>query len=84
MIISISFSCKYTEKWYFFLFFNEKIGKNKEKQQFSVFIHIKLKGNMMKHFYFINVEKKSRILKAVTRLEDNSLLSNPLKITINS
>ena len=42
MIISISFSCKYTEKWYFFLFFNEKIGKNKEKYHFSVKLQLQI------------------------------------------
>ena len=33
---------------------------------------------IIKNFFLIDVEKKSRILQAVTRLENNSLLSKPI------
>ena len=33
---------------------------------------------IIKNFFLIDVEKKSRIVQAVTRLENNSLLSKPI------
>ena len=67
-----------TENYYFSLFFPIFSLKNKEKYQFSIYLQLKLIKIIIKHFLFINIEKKSRILQAVTRLENNSLLSKPI------
>ena len=59
----------------FFLTFSLK---NKKKYHFSVYLQLKLIEIIIENFYFVDVEKKSRIVQAVTRLENNSLLSKPI------
>ena len=68
----------YMYKYWKLLFFPIFSLKNKEKYQFSICLQLKLIKIIIKHFLFINIEKKSRIEQAVTRHENNSLLSKPI------
>ena len=55
-----------------------KNRKNYRKVKFFSNLKVKLIKNIMKLIYFFNVDKKSRIIQAVTRLENNSKLSKPI------